>query len=299
MYSVFMLVLRPLTGKEIPGTWSLSLILDRSELYERFLCEPFSEFQSGYLKRAFLNRVTLFSRRADRVYIGSEYCSRLFPSREMLEKLIARAKEEGIKATVVLSAVKQREENSVKELLELVRDSWADEISVSDWGALFMAQTAGKRILLGTLLNKRRKDPRLFAKSGVEALLGVLGQNALNAPFFEAWLENRGVERFEYEACGYPLSIAPGKHSLHLPFYQTNTSSDCPLAAECFHMDPGRPVKDCQRVCLSRARLYPDWMKLVGRYNSLFAMDTEILRDNGQLEAYLSAGIDRLVLNAL
>ena len=288
-----------LRGMDIPGNWSLALSLDRPELYERFLNVRFPEFQKEYLSRSYLDQHSLFTRRADRVYIGNEYCFKLFPSREALRALLARTEKTGVSATVVLPPVRQRDEELAASLLSDVGQSRADEISVSDWGALNMAKTTGKRIVLGTLLNKRKKDPRLFRKSGAEALFDVLGQNALNAPAFQAWLKSAGVERCEYEACGYPLALAPGKHSLHLPFYQTNTSSDCPLAAECFSLDPGKRVEDCQRVCLKNARLYPDWMKLVGRYNSLFALDAGILRDSGLLEGYLSAGIDRLVLNAL
>jgi hypothetical protein len=36
---------------------------------------------------------------------------------------------------------------------------------------------------------------------------------------------------------------------------------------------------------------------MVGRYNSLFAFDDTLLKDQRELEAYIGSGIDRIVLN--
>ena len=49
-----------------------------------------------------------------------------------------------------------------------------------------------------------------------------------------------GIQRFEWESCGYEQQISPGKNSLHIPFYQTNTSQYCPLGAVCETGERGR-----------------------------------------------------------
>ena len=59
-------------------------------------------------------------------------------------------------------------------------------------------------------------------------------QNSLNAGFYRDFLaEEFHIHRYEWESCGYPQELPPGKNSLHLPFYQTNTSQYCPLYALC------------------------------------------------------------------
>ena len=95
------------------------------------------------------------------------------------------------------------------------------------------------------------------------------------------------------------MSIAEGKHSLHIPFYQTNTSQFCPLYAMCINLDRGkqRLVNGCPKYCKEFVFLYPKHLKMVGKYNSLFAFDDTLLKDQKELESYVSSGIDRIVLN--
>ncbi len=48
--------------------------------------------------------------------------------------------------------------------------------------------------------------------------------NSLNAEFYRDFLaEEFRIHRYEWESCGYPQEFPPGKNSIHLPFYQTNT----------------------------------------------------------------------------
>ena len=136
-------------------------------------------------------------------------------------------------------------------------------------------------------------------RSNWKSAMGLLSRNALDDAGFREWLAELGVTRFEYEACGYLPSIAPGGHSLHLPFYQTNTSHACPLAAACLDLDPGQAVPDCHHICETHARLYPDELHMIGRYNSLFALDPSILANPARLSRFLASGIDRLVVNLL
>ena len=42
---------------------------------------------------------------------------------------------------------------------------------------------------------------------------------------------------------------------------------------------------------------YPKHLKMVGRYNSLFAFDDTLLKDEGKFSEYIKNGIDRIVLN--
>ena len=137
---------------------------------------------------------------------------------------------------------------------------------------------------------------------------------------YEEYLEKEyGIARFEWESCGYDMAFPVGKNSLHLPFYQTNTSQYCALYAKCTTGERGKQklVKQCPGFCKDYAFLYPDHLKMVGRYNSLFAMDGRIFEDDPgsgsgienevgmktgikeMFQKWKIAGADRLVVNLL
>ena len=138
--------------------------------------------------------------------------------------------------------------------------------------------------------------------------------------FTSEYLEKEyGIARFEWESCGYDMAFPVGKNSLHLPFYQTNTSQYCTLYAKCTTGERGKQklVKQCPGFCKDYAFLYPDHLKMVGRYNSLFALDSRIFEDDPGFESgienevgmktgikemvqkWKTAGTDRLVVNLL
>lgn len=311
--------LRGMGAFSLPGDWTLALTADNFTAYKRFLSLPPDAF-----RREATVGLPAFDRPAGRIYIGNACCPRLFPDKPLLTALLSRAKEQGLSVTIVLPPVSENTVSETERLLAFLKDTNADELCVNDLGALALARNARLTPTLGIQLNRRRKDPRLRYKSGWRDALSaaakapgiradsrpsgktdwktampLLARNSLDDPGFREWLAELGVTRFEYEACGYLPSIAPGRHSLHLPFYQTNTSHGCPLAAACLGLDPGREVTDCRHVCETHARLYPDEMHMVGRYNSLFAFDPCILSTPAPLSRLLAKGIDRLVVDLL
>ncbi len=320
--------LRGAVAFSLPGDWTLALTADSFAAYRRFLSLPLDAFQ----REATLN-LPAFARPAGRICIGNAGCPRLFPDRPLLSKLLARAKEQGLNVTIVLPPVSENAVPETERLLAYLDTTNADELCVNDLGALALARKTHLTPTLGIQLNRRRKDARLPYKTGCRGArtsetprssdpsdnvfatlsgvqpascetgwqnaLPLLSRNGLDDADFREWLAELGVTRFEYEACGYAPSIAPGRHSLHLPFYQTNTSHACPLAAACFGLDPGQDVPDCRHICETRARLYPDELHMVGRYNSLFALDPNILASPAPLSRLLASGVDRIVVNLL
>ncbi|MGN0144063.1 MAG: hypothetical protein ACI398_03720, partial [Clostridium sp.] len=124
-------------------------------------------------------------------------------------------------------------------------------------------------------------------------------ENSLNSQFFSEYLKSLKICRYEYENCGYRMNIAEGNHSLHMPFYVTNTSQYCTLYAMCTNLDRGKQklVKSCPKYCEEYVFAYPEHLKMVGRYNSLFAFDDTLLKNQEELEYYINNGIDRIVLN--
>ena len=193
---------------------------------------------------------------------------------------------------------------SVGKLLEKV-DNWCCihgvnvEIVVNDWAMVEMlcGKTFRLHPVLGTLLNKRKKDPRMKYKSGDTLLFQ---QNSLNAGFYRDFLaEEFHIYRYEWESCGYPQELPPGKNSLHLPFYQTNTSQYCPLYALCTTGDRGTQqlAEHCPKFCEKYALLYPEHLHMTGRYNPLFGVDKTLPESTEMWKNIKGTKPDRIVVN--
>ena len=172
---------------------------------------------------------------------------------------------------------------------------------VNDWGlaGLVGRMTSHLIPILGILLNKYKKDPRIGFKQGDQMLLK---ENPLGLENYRKYLQDEfAIHRYEWECCGHEQEYPQGHNSLYFPFYQTNTSQYCPLYACCTTGERGRQKKpvNCPRYCQNKVLLYPDHLKMVGRYNSLFALDDTLLRMPEQAEQLMKSGIDRLVVNLL
>lgn len=218
----------------------------------------------------------------------------------------SREKEAGKEQEVYFPAKKEQiiTENLKNPINQKKKESETKydlEIIVNDWAMPILLQ--GKphlKPVLGVLLNKRRKDVRLPYKHGIGNHVDSLAENNLNCGFYQDYLKNTfDIQRFEFESCGYKVTIPDGHHSLHLPFFQTNTSQYCTLYAVCRYGDRGKQKlpENCPRYCNKKVFLYPKHLKMVGRYNSLFGYDEKILWDEKQLRDYLEQGIDRIVVN--
>ena len=140
----------------------------------------------------------------------------------------------------------------------------------------------------------------------------MLKENSLNAEFYHQYVRNEwNIQRIEWESCGYEQNIggkqdfgdggAGGGSSLHLPYYQTNTSEYCTLYAICANGNRGKQnrVEHCPHYCETYVFLYPDHLRMVGKGNSLFALDLQVLTNPEILKTYQKQGVDRLVVHFL
>lgn len=282
-----------------------ALELDRPEWYELYLNETLPVFMRNYwTQNGFLKALPGVI--PDRLYIGNQFCHLLFPEEKYLFQLMQKAHKENRMITLVYTYIREDMLKTTEEQLARV-DNWCRErdtsveIVVNDWAMAEMLRKYSTRLIpvFGSLLNKRKKDPRMSYKKGDRSLYE---QNNLNAEFYRKFLEEEcKIRRYEWETCGYEQKfpdVQKGKKSLHFPYYQTNTSQYCPLHAVYVEGERGRqrPIKSCPYFCEKYALLYPKHLHMVGRYNSLLGVDTEVLYHPEKLEAYLEAGIDRLVL---
>lgn len=281
-----------------------ALELNCTSLYEEYLRQPLQDFLASYWQKNYLTHSYFAGRTPDRFYIGNQFCHNLFPTEEQLFSIMDKMYSEGSEITLVFSYIREFMLLSVGKLLEKV-DNWCCihgvnvEIVVNDWAMAEMlcGKTSRLRPVLGTLLNKRKKDPRMKYKSGDTSLFQ---QNSLNAGFYRDFLaEEFHIHRYEWESCGYPQELPPGKNSLHLPFYQTNTSQYCPLYALCTTGDRGiqQLAEHCPKFCEKYALLYPEHLHMAGRYNSLFGVDKTLPESTEMWKNIKGTKPDRIVVN--
>ena len=284
----------------------LAINIDNYELYNKYLNEDIEVFVDNYLKNNFIEKHKLMHKNISRIYIGNEFCHNLFPSKRMLIDIIKKANNEGLEVTICFTYVRECYIDKIKSIINEIYN-WCNEnnkkieIVINDWGMLKVVENKQDylTLCLGVLLNKRKKDPRYIYKNGYNENKALIGDNSLNSKIFSEFLKDNNINRFEYESCGYKLNIAKGNHTLHMPFYVTNTSQYCTLYAKCTRMNRGRQklVMGCPMYCKDYIFSYPKHLKMVGKYNSLFSFDDTLLHDSKKLEQYINEGIDRILLN--
>lgn len=281
----------------------LALELDRPEWYKAYLSMESAAFFDAYFRRNQIPDPPLFH--PDRLYIGNAFCPHLAPPEEELFALMDKACRESFAITLTFPFLLEENLTETQARLQhLAR--WCEqknktiEIVVNDWGTAHLAaQLPVFSLCLGVLLNKRKKDPRMAYKLGNRTLFE---QNSVHAAFYREYLkEEFRMERYEWESCGDTSTskFPEGKNSLRLPFYQTNTSQYCPLYAACTEGSRGAqvPIRECPKFCERQAFLYPEHLRMVGRYNSLFGVDLTVLKRTGAMLEL--RGVDRVVVNLL
>ena len=169
-----------------------ALELDRPELYRMYLEENIRDFMKHYWEQMFF----AFSGEIqecvpDRLYIGNQFCHLLFPEEKTLKFLLDKAYREGLAITIVYTYVRENLLKNTEKMLRMV-DNWCEEkqkdveIVVNDWAVLSMVKkTPHLKLCMGTLLNKRKKDPRMKHKKGAREFYS---ENSLNADFYRDFL---------------------------------------------------------------------------------------------------------------
>lgn len=284
----------------------LALKIDNDTLWRKYLEKDIRNFKEYYLKENHAENNELFKNDVSRLYIGNEFCHNLFPKLNILIKMLNKALYENLEVTLCFTYMRDCYIEKTAQIIDEVH-KWCIinnkkiEIVINDWGMLKLLQDKKDafRLILGVLLNKRKKDPRYMYKKGYVESKKMMAQNNLNIEQFRNFLKENGIQRYEYESCGYRMSIAEGNHSLHMPFYVANTSQYCTLYAMCTNLDRGKQklVKSCPEYCRDYIFAYPKHLKMVGKYNSLFAFDDTLLKDLNLMDYYAKNGIDRIVLN--
>lgn len=294
-------------GQKLCENVELALELDTPQLYEAWLREPMETFAEKYWKKWGLQEHPIAKKSVERVYIGNTFCPHLFPENDILHAMLEKAKIEGISVTLTFSWIKESQIDSIRELLKFLeqrKEYMPNEIAVNDWGTAHLIRKWKQetqncvKLNLGILLNRYKKDNR---SRYLKEETNCFQETNLNSEFYQQYLKENQIERYELEACGHEIVIPKGKHSLHLPFFQTNTAQFCTLYAKCACGDRGRQksVEQCPGYCRGLVFLYPRHLEMFGKYNTLFGYDRTSLEEMEYLNQSVRQGIDRIVVNLL
>lgn len=185
-----------------------------------------------------------------RIYIGADSCPNLMPTFNELEKYIDFAKENNLKISFLTSFCFDVHIDRFRSLLPLLVDSKEEldiEIVINDWGIFQLVKELGFKLVLGRLLTKQKKGPR------VENIKESLNESALFAyrevpsAFYEQFLLDNNFVRIELD--NIPLGIEyNGKipASIYYPYIFVSPSSLCMYFGKVSNKD-----KVCARECLS------------------------------------------------
>lgn len=304
-------------GERVNSCWidlnnkqlEFSLELDNPKLWAQYEALPIRKLWNGYWEEHQLASHPLADCVPTGIDIGNQFCHLLFPEWEQLKRMLDKAKQERLKVTVMTTYLREDAFDAMRDRLERLcawceTNRMAVEVVANDWGTLELLKEKRPWLIpsMGVLLNKRRKDPRMKYKIGFSNEEGTLAENSLNETFYREYLkENYGLTRFEQEACGYRIVLPEGHNRLHVPYYQTNTSQYCTLYARYHEGQRGRQrmPKQCPQYCREYVFSYPDHLHMVGRYNSLFGYDADVMTDISVLQDYVDQGLECVVINLM
>lgn len=291
------------------GMMGLSFMASEYRFYNKALQDGFQKTFQDYTESFGIAENGLFAKGIDRVYIGSDFCFHLFPTDSILKKLLDQAFSEGLGITICYPALSQRTLGNTKKSLQIIQEfcdknHTVAEITINDVGMLEILKEekiTGLKPILGRLLNKRKKDPRMKYRMLMDEYKKDFGRNNLTASHYIKFLHENNIDRFEFESFNFQNEIPAGTHSLHFPFYQISTGSNCLLYANCKNHTVAKqelPVS-CPHYCDEFYFSFPKHLDMIGKYNSIFGIEKELFTNQETLDQYASAGIDRLVFSPL
>lgn len=186
----------------------------------------------------FSNIKTLRSRhpgfKQGRVYFGNEFCDELIPSPEDLKEALSIVLGDNKRFTLMTCYVSEHKIRRYWCLLEtLAQTIPAGEVVINDWGLLAVCLENGLTPVLGRLLTRQKRDPRIvdFVQKVVSPARCRLQQMGLNDATID-FLKQHRIHRIELD--NLSQGIDPGQirdsgmsYSVYVPFGYVTTSRIC------------------------------------------------------------------------
>lgn len=198
----------------------------------------------------------------DRVYIGWEFCPSLFPTLGGLRELAASALSHNLEVTVATPFLPPADFERIGTVLDRFFGWWQRqtsrplEVVVNDLGLLRrLAEIGGCVPVLGRLLNKQARDPRIaeLRKDLPPELADHLSAGSCGFSGFVSFLAEMGIRRVEYDNLLQGVQAErPGLvRSLHFPYGYLTTGRKCAWA-ETVRRDARSYAAACGTPCVGK-----------------------------------------------
>ena len=252
--------------------------------------------KAGFVSRC--EQLPLLTRPCDRLYCGNEFCERLLPGWDDLQKAAAWATERAIPMTLVTPFVTDQGLQAIAQLLEKASGlGCLDEVVFNDWGVLsFLSERPGRfSPVLGRLLTKQKRGPRilLMRKKAPAEMLAHFRRMSADSERFSAFLFQRGVKRIELDNLLQGIErTSKTAASLYLPYAYVSTTRYCLTAYAASDNPYFRKIGPCQRQC----RKYTFELRDKGMPVTLLMKGNTYFFENRSVPENLEElGIDRIV----
>ena len=200
-----------------------------------------------------------------RVYVGSETCERLLPTREAVRSWIAAAEGSRAALSLVLPPLSRGGLPKAEEAVRELEGVEGFEVVAGDWGTVHRLRTRhpGLAIVLGRLTHKMLRDPRLAeyfdSPQAPAPARSALCRSGELAPGFRALMERYAIGRREVDPFLQPIGpdeweSRSEKLSVHFPYLFVTMGRACLLGA--MHREPAGkflPGAPCRSECRKHA----------------------------------------------
>jgi len=190
----------------------------------------------------------------DRLYFGNEFCEKLIPDRDTLERWYGLSKKKKKAFTFVTPFVTDAGLDKLGPLFSFLDAQEDVEIVFNDWGVLRLLRQHFTHLIpaLGRLLTKQRRDPRIsgiltntqkatvtknqkgriivFPKKVPPSLLEHFQASVINVPIFQKFLLSQRIRRIEIDNLiwGMNLVVPPEIGvSIYFPYGYVSTTRAC------------------------------------------------------------------------
>jgi len=214
-----------------------------------------------------------------RVYLGDEFCERLLPSRREAEAALKFCGKEAKEFTLVTPYLTDSGVARAGKLLDAL--PLGTEVVVNDWGLIEDVCERELTPVLGRILIKYRRDPRVGAieKNVPQGCRKVLQSSALTQGRFTNFIKSSGIERIELDNTPFQVdhgNLKDFKVSLHVPLVYVTTTRQCLTN---FFVVGRFGIRPCSKACLKHSLTWanPDFPhSLIQKGNALFYENNEM-----------------------
>ncbi len=271
-----------------------------------------------------IDNLKYVTRQYTRLYFGNEFCQKLLPRIDELEKALCYCNENKLKFSLVTPYATDEGLKNIEPLIIFLRKNRLNcEVVINDWGVLDLLSEkyTGFQPILGRLLTKQSKDPRMaklinykpgpkkvtqadsrylliFPKKPPLTLISFYKESNVNVTFVQEFLLKQGISRIALDNVFQGIKLRMFKDnlsaSLYIPYGYIATTRLCSAnpfqEREKFYCRISPCRKECQKYTLRL--INPNLPRIVYKKgNTLFFKNTNI----PTREHLRKIGIDRLV----